>query len=123
MEGIFVPIGFFAVTGIIVWLVVWFRFRSRSEMQQTVRLALEKGAELSPELLDKLSGPAPREDKDLRNGLIWIAIAVGTALCGLALQSISNYVLLGCLAGAALPLAIGIAYLVMWKFASGKDSR
>ena len=49
----FIPIVMFIVVAIIFWLVSYFRFRSKSEMQQTIRLALEKGTELSPELIDR----------------------------------------------------------------------
>ena len=36
----FIPIALFIVTAIIFWLVTYFRFRSKAEMQQTIRLAL-----------------------------------------------------------------------------------
>ena len=53
-------------------------------MQTTFRLALDKGVELSPELIDRLGHPKPPKDKDLRLALIWLSLAAGLALCGLA---------------------------------------
>ena len=76
----FIPIALFIVTAIIFWVVSHFRFRSKAEMQQTIRLALEKGTELSPELIDRLGEPEPGKNKDLRRGLIWMALAIGLAL-------------------------------------------
>ena len=67
--GVFIPIAFFVALAIVIWLVAYFRFRTRSDMQQTVRLALEKGTELGPEVLERLSGPKPDQNKDIRTPL------------------------------------------------------
>ena len=116
MEDILIPIVFFATIATVFWLVVSFRHRSRADRQQTIRLALEKGAELTPELMKSLSEPEPPKNKDLRSGLIWMALAIGLALCGLAVPDPSGYALRGCLSGAAFPFSIGVAYLVMWRY-------
>lgn len=118
MEGIFVPVSMFAGMTIVLALYFWFRYRNRQEVQQTLRLALDKGTELSPELIDRLGHPTPTRHKDLRLALIWLALAAGLALCGLAVPDPSGYALRGCLAGAAFPFAIGVAYLIIWRYAS-----
>jgi len=118
-----IPIALFAAGTIIVWLTVHFRFRAKAEMQQTIRLALEKGTELSPELIDRLGDPEPGKDKDLRRGLIWSALAIGLVLCGFAVPDPTGNALRGCLAGAAFPFAIGVAYLVMWRYRSGQEEK
>ena len=51
-------------------------------MQQTIRIALDKGHELTPEIVERLGRPAPSEFRDLRLGVIWIAVAVGLASFG-----------------------------------------
>jgi hypothetical protein len=111
-----IPIALFASIARIFFLVLYFRHRSRAEMQQTVRLALERGSEISPELLKQLGDPEPDKNKDLRLGLIWLGLAAGLALCGLAVPDPSGYALRGCLAGAAFPFAIGVAYMIMWRY-------
>jgi hypothetical protein len=116
MEDILIPLAFFGTVAIIFWLVVSFRHRGRADRQQTIRLALEKGAELTPELMKSLSEPEPPKNKDLRSGLIWMALAVGLALCGWAVPDPSGYALRGCLSGAAFPFSIGVAYLIMWRY-------
>ena len=121
MEDTLVPIVMFAVVGLIFSLLFYFRYRSRTEVQRTLRIALEKGAELSPEMLDRLSEPQPSKDRDLRRGLIWLALAIGLALCGFATPDPSGHALRGCLAGAAFPLMIGIAYMIMWRYAGERD--
>ncbi len=113
----FIPIAMFIMIALIFFIVLYFRQRSRADMQQTIRLALERGTELTPELITKLGAPAePSKNRDLRLGLIWMSLAVGLALCGLAVPDPSGYALKGCLAGAAFPFAIGAAYLIMWRY-------
>jgi hypothetical protein len=115
-EEILIPIAFFGTVALIIWLVVSFRHRGRADKQQTIRLALEKGAELTPELMKSISEPEPPKNRDLRNGLIWLALGVGLALCGLAVPDPSGNALRGCLSGAAFPFSIGVAYLIMWRY-------
>ena len=117
-----IPIAMFAAIALIFFIVLYFRQRSRADMQQTIRLALERGTELTPELINRLGASAePSKNKDLRLGLIWMSLAVGLALCGLAVPDPSGYALRGCLAGAAFPFAIGLAYVIMWRYGS-KDA-
>ncbi len=117
-----IPIAMFAAIALIFFIVLYFRQRSRADMQQTIRLALERGTELTPELINRLGAPAePSKNRDLRLGLIWMALAVGLAMCGLAVATFSIEALYGCLAGAAFPFAIGLAYMIMWRYGS-KDA-
>lgn len=113
-----IPIVMFVVIAVIFWLIAHFKFRTRAETQQTIRLALEKGNELSPELLSQLAEPEPDGNRDLRRSLIWLALAIGLALCGYFVPDPSGHAFRGCLAGASFPLAIGIAYMIMWRYSS-----
>lgn len=113
-----IPIVMFATIPVIFFIVLYFQHRSRAEMQQTLRLALERGTELTPEIINRLGSPEPSKHKDLRLGLIWLALALGLTLCGFAVPDPSGDALGGCLAGAAFPFAIGIAYMIMWRYAA-----
>lgn len=115
-----IPIVMFGGLTIVMCLFFWFRYRSRQDVQQTLRLALDKGTELSPELIDRLGHPAPTRHKDLRLALIWLSLAVGLTLCGLAVPDPTGHAFRGCLAGAAFPFSIGVAYLIIWRYA-GRD--
>ena len=53
-----IPIAMFATIALIFFLVLYFRQRSRADMQQTIRLALERGTELTPEIISRLGAPA-----------------------------------------------------------------
>ena len=111
-----VPITMFLGLTVVICIVFWFRYRARSEMQETFRVALEKGQELTPEVIDRLGHPKESPQKDLRLGVIWLALAAGLGLMGFAIPDPSGHAFGGILAGAAFPLAIGIAYLFLYKF-------
>ena len=115
MENVeWVPISMFLGLTVVTSIFFWFRYRARSEMQQTFRMALEKGQELTPEVIDRLGHPKPSRDKDLRLGVIWLALAGGLVLIGFAVPD--EDALRGLLAGAALPFAIGLAYMILHRF-------
>ncbi|MGA8204025.1 MAG: DUF6249 domain-containing protein [Woeseiaceae bacterium] len=117
MEQVLVPIGFFAAITVMLSLFFWFRYRTRGDMQQTIRTAIDRGQELSPEIIDRLGHPVAPKDRDLRLALLWLALAIGLALCGWAVPDPTDNALRGCLAGAAFPFCIGVAYLILWRFA------
>lgn len=117
-EDVLIPLVMFCSITIILGLFFWFRYRNRFDMQETIRLALDKGHELSPEIIDRLGHPKASRDRDLRLALIWLALAIGLALCGVAVPDPTGYTVRGCLAGAAFPFTIGIAYLIIWRFAA-----
>lgn len=111
-----IPIVMFIGMTIVLCVLFWFRYRSRNDMQQTFRAALDKGQELTPEVIDRLGHPKPAKDRDLRLAIIWLAIAAGLTLCGFAIPEDSGDALRGVLAGAAFPFSIGLGYLIMHKF-------
>lgn len=114
-------IGFTSVVAPVVLLAVffWFRYKGRQQMQETIRLAMDKGQELSPELIDRLGHPKAPKDKDLRLGVIWLAVAIGFAMLSFGIpEEEATGPILGL---AAFPGAIGIAYLILHKFARKDD--
>ena len=122
MENVeWVPITMFLGLTVVLCVLFWFRYRARSEMQQTFRMALDKGQELTPDIIDRLGHPKASKYKDLRLGAIWMALAIGLALCGFAVPDSSGDALRGCLAGAAFPFAIGAAYLIMYRFTGREE--
>ena len=114
-----IPIVMFISLAVVLIFLFWFRWRARDGMQQTIRTALDKGHELTPEIIDRLGHPKAGKYKDLRLGIIWIAISVGLALMAIAVGNFATEALHGTLASAALPAAIGVGYLVIY-FLTGK---
>ena len=117
--ALLIPMVMFMVIGIIAWGFFHFRHRGRTELQSTIRLALEKGQELSPELIDRISEPKPGKMRDLKRGLIWIAIAIGFVGLGLTIpDDEARPIMLGI---SVFPVAVGLAYILVWKLSSGDD--
>jgi len=116
-EVYIVAIVFFSIAAVFgLW--VYFRFRSRAEKQHTIRLALEKGTELSPDFIKQLGEAEPSKDRDLRRGLIWMALGLAMAILGLGINQPDA---IGPMLGsAAFPALIGVAYLVMWRYGARK---
>ena len=116
-----IPIVMFISLAVVLIFLFWFRWRARDGMQQTIRMALDKGHELTPEIIDRLGHPKAGKYKDLRLGVIWLAIAVGLALIAVAIPDDGGDAMRGTLAGAALPFAIGMGYLVLHRFTSKEE--
>ena len=114
-------IAFTAIGGpvLVLCIFLYLRHRNRVELQTTVRQALDKGQDLTPELLERLGeGPRP-PDGDLRRGILAVTIALAVGAFGLA---IGEEDAVGPLLGiAAFPLFIGIAYLALWKLRRQPD--
>ena len=113
MDETWIPIIMFLSIAAILIAVFWFRYKSRADMQATLRSALERGQELTPEIIDSLGMPKDKPNKDLRLGIIWLSLAFGLALCGFFVPDPSGHALQGCLAGAAFPFAIGVGYMII----------
>ncbi|WP_426011377.1 DUF6249 domain-containing protein [Caulobacter sp. DWR2-3-1b2] len=123
--GFLIPMSPFLMVAAIVIVPIWLKSRERREMQQTVRAAIEKGQTLPPELIEALSKDtrSPRVSsahRDMRIGIILLFIAGGTALTGLALGQVNNtgmHIAMYCtMAGAALPGAVGLAFVILSFF-------
>jgi hypothetical protein len=109
-----IPIVMFLTVGLVFVVFLYLKFRAKAEAQQTIRLALEKGTELSPEFIKQIGEPEPPKDRDLRRGMIWIALGIGMVLLALGIDEKDA---MGPLMGtAAFPTLIGVAHIIMWRF-------
>lgn len=112
MEDILVPIAMFIMVFGIAAVVMFFRFRSRQELQLTVRSAIDSGQALSAEVLEELTAALHPKKNDLRRGMVLVAI--GLAFVAFA-YAVGRDQAVGPLLGiSAFPFFTGIAYLVLW---------
>ena len=129
--GTLVPFGFMAMIAAIVIMPRFFRSQERQKMAELMRVAIERGQPLPPEVIEAMSNSVrsadgqpvpvrPLPSRDLRTGLIWLGVAVGLAGLGFAASfedPDAMYWLLGC---AALPAFIGVAFIILWAVAREK---
>ena len=121
MDEILIPIVMFISIAVIFSLWFYFKYKARVATQRTFQMALEKGSELSPEFIKHLADSEPKRDKDrdLRRGLIWLALGIGLLILGFAINEPEA---VGPMTGsAAFPGLIGVAYLIMWRYGASKE--
>ncbi|MEM7503008.1 MAG: DUF6249 domain-containing protein [Pseudomonadota bacterium] len=114
--AILIPIFGTFVLGGVLWAYFHFKHKMRADVQDTIRAALERGQELSPELLDRMAGPQRNEDRDLRRGLISMAIGVAFVIFGSLMDDPDAFSALSGI--GSFPFMVGIAYVVMWRYGS-----
>ena len=117
--ALLIPFGAFIAITIVFVTWFFFRHKEKAATQETFRLALEKGSELSPEFIKQLGTPEPSKDRDLRRGLIWLAVGLAFALLGLAVNEPDA---IGPMLGVgSFPALVGVAYLIMWRYGHRKE--
>lgn len=94
----------------------YFKSRERQNLQNTLRSAIDKGADLPPEVIEALTTDTkrpPSRVRDLRNAVIWLAISAAIVTIGVIHaideQSIRESTMAFAL--ACLPGFIGLAFL------------
>lgn len=109
-----VPIVLFLTIGAGFGLAIYFRYRTRHDIQNTVRAAVERGDPLSPELIEALATSVTSPHADLRKGVIALAFGAAFYLMGFFIGEPDA---IGPIAGVSMfPILIGLAYLGLWFF-------
>lgn len=94
----------------IIAMVFYSRHRRTAMLHDTLRLMIEKGVAIPPELLQPAARPNPvRKANDFRIGMILVGIGFAFLLIELFDRSAS----VGSI--GFIPLFIGVAFLISWK--------
>lgn len=129
----FIPVfAIFAVFGTLTAIVVgptYLKSREKREMQTTIRHAIDKGQDLPPDLIDAMTkdvaSKLPSRTRDIRRGVIWLAVGIGIAAFGTVSDMGSNHwnegVDSGLLGIACIPAVIGLAFIVLSFFNPNKE--
>ena len=110
MDGVWIPI--ITVISISVALMVYFYFKAKSkaDIQETLRHSLDKGAELTPELIERLSATTSPKVLDLRRGIVLVGLGLACILAGWIGGNLKEGTAIG-----MFPLMLGIGFLTVWK--------
>lgn len=114
VSGVWVPISLFVSIAAVIGMLVYFHFRSRTEYQKTVRAVIERGQQLTPEFLQRLSEGGNAKNRDLRVGVVSVALGLGIGLFGLLIgesDAVRPFIAIG-----NVPLLVGLALIGLWKF-------
>lgn len=129
----FIPIfAICAVFGTITAIIfgpTYLKSREKREMQATIRHAIDKGQDLPPDLIDAMTrdvaSKLPSRTRDLRRGVIWLAVGIGIAAFGTVSDMggddwHGNFGD-GLLGIACIPAVIGLAFIVLSFFNPNKE--
>jgi hypothetical protein len=113
MAGEMVPIVLFLVMGLVIVAYYYWNHRNRASIMDTVQKAIEQGETLTPELLDRLGAAVNPRMRDLRRGVVFLALGIAGLLCSLFFDVAD--VVNGIRAASVFPLMLGLAFLLVWK--------
>ncbi len=103
-----VPLAFFLTILLVVISTLVLRYRRHAQIQETLRLMIEKGAEIPPEFLT----PPVSQYSDLRRGLILIGAGLSLSIAIGLIQGFGS----GSWAIGLVPTFIGAGYLIVWRY-------
>ena len=113
MAGELIPIIMFIVLGFVTLGYFYWNHKNRQSVMDTVQKAIATGNEFSPELLSQLGAAVNPRARDLRRGVIFLALGVAGLLCSLFFDDAT--VINGIRAGSMFPLLLGGGFLLVWK--------
>ncbi len=122
MEAILVPAFVFGSIPLTVWIVSFFNTKKRQTIHETLRHAIDKGQELSPEMMEKMSLLNDPVRADLRRGVLFLAFGAAFAVLGVIIGQEEAEALIPMLGVATFPVFLGLAYLGLWAFTRGKPA-
>lgn len=100
----------FGAPVLIVTMILYFGFSKSRMTHRTIRMMIEKGQPVPPELLAQ-PAPAPRQHSDMRRGVVLVMVGLGLMLFLGAVNDWGG----GVWALGIIPLLIGVGYLLVWK--------
>ena len=114
------PIATFSMIVLIVFLVMLYRSKKDREMHTTLRLMVEKGAEIPPELLHPKQKST--SNTDLRRGVLLLSTGIGYMAFMGVLSMLEPNALNG-LGVGLIPIFIGIGYLLVWRLSKRHENK
>lgn len=111
---IVVPLALFLTILLVVISTLVLRYRRHAQTQETLRLMIEKGAEIPPELLT----PPVSQYGDLRRGLILMGAGLSLAILIGLVEGFGD----GSWAVGLVPAFIGAGYLIVWRYSQRTKS-
>ncbi|MEM9055668.1 MAG: DUF6249 domain-containing protein [Pseudomonadota bacterium] len=116
MVEIVVPIALFASIIVAIWLFSHYSYKKRHTAHETLRRAIDKGQDISPELVEKMSYLSDPVKSDLRRGFLLIAFGVAFMVLGAIVPHDEPGAMRGIVGIASFPIILGITYLGLWRF-------
>jgi hypothetical protein len=113
MVAEFIPIVLFIVLGIVVLGYFFWNHKNRITIMKTVQKALDRGDELTPQLLMQLGAAGNPRIRDMRRGIVFLSLGLAGFMCSLFFFDAD--VVSGIRAGSVFPLMLGLGFLLVWR--------
>lgn len=119
MEAVLIPLTFFGFLGAVIVVPIWLKERTKQSAHQLISQALEKGQQLDPALMDKLTETTQRPQnqarKSLGSGLVLLALGAAFGAVSLFSDGFdpSGFAGPGLLVPAVILGALGAAFLIL----------
>ena len=124
MDDVLVPLFFFSFLTAIIIVPAVLRYRDRARLHDTMRLAIERGEPMPPELIESLQKgwrTTPSPYRDLRRAVIFIGVGLGLIAMGIALGQVAGaQAMYGTMSAGMIPGFIGLGFLILWFFTRDK---
>lgn len=121
MDEVWIPLTLFAIIPITVGLVSFNRRKARVAMADVMKALVEKGEPLTPEVVASFGVRPHTPYRDLRLGLVLIAIGIATLILGRIIPEDEATVAFTGI--AVFPLLIGAVYTGLWFFIGRKHDQ
>jgi len=108
LVAIVVPVTLFLVILLGVFSTHMLRIRKQAQLHQTLRVMIEKGTDIPPELF----APPNAAYSDLRRGLVLVGIGLSLLILIGMVDGFAD----GSWAVGLIPAFIGAAYLIVWRY-------
>ncbi len=82
---VWIPLSMFIGLALVLSLWVWFRYKAKRDLQETIRTAIEKGQGLSPELVENLVNPPVSPQRDLLFDMTYAVVVFSLIIQGLTI--------------------------------------
>ncbi|MDG1826904.1 MAG: DUF6249 domain-containing protein [Henriciella sp.] len=116
-----IPIALFALIFGAIWLYSHFNYKKRATAHETLRHAVDKGQQISPDLIEKMSSLSDPIKSDLRRGVLFIAFGIAFIILGSFVSTHEGEPMGPMLGIASFPIIMGLAYLGLWRFSHDRS--
>ena len=113
IEGLWIPIVLFIVTGFCTIGFFYFNHKNRNAIMDTVQKSMDTGSDLTPDLLAKLGAVINPKIRAMRRGIVLMSLGIAGLLCSLFFAD--PEIISGIRAGSVFPLMMGLGFLLVWK--------
>ena len=114
-----IPISLFFVLGFVCVGFLYWNHKNKAAIMDTVQKSIKGGQQLTPELLASLGASVNPRARDLRRGIVFVALGVAALMCSLFFNDAD--VTSGLRAAAMFPLMLGFGFLPVWRLIRNQD--